>query len=481
MGFENFSIKFTDETYASKNQVKSALNTSLIYKIYAEVLNYRKSHSRNLNLITYDSRGLTLTETSTLKDIYSSFETSITSLCNNYFSTKLSESNETILKNSNLFDCLSAVNSICDLHISDLTIKAIISGAYRENNPAHQTLIQYKKALDYFDKHATSNLDEEYCARLYEILSDTTELTEFYRVSEFTNRNTSALIGAKRDKAPVRMIEEMMEEYFEFACDSSIKPTIRALVTLFYINYVKPFVNFNNVISILLAKSILAHDLMSSLASSFPLETVLLRSALLDDYWNSIDEDNDATFIVIYGINCLKPLIKNYLDNIIRIRNSAIKEEMKEVSETDLAPFENEPVIEEKKVVVEPKVEPKKEETKVAIAPKKPIVKPTVEVDEKIVLAIQPKVEVMSEKEIKDTANYLLEINPNLSKHQATFFASHCRIGRYYSIQDFKKYCKCAYETARTSMDNLVVQGFYDKIKIKNKFVYTPIKQGEGE
>ena len=35
---------------------------------------------------------------------------------------------------------------------------------------------------------------------------------------------------------------------------------------------------------------------------------------------------------------------------------------------------------------------------------------------------------------------------------------------------------ECAYETARTSMDNLVSEGFYQKEMIKNKkYVYTPI------
>ncbi len=85
----------------------------------------------------------------------------------------------------------------------------------------------------------------------------------------------------------------------------------------------------------------------------------------------------------------------------------------------------------------------------------------------------------MSDKEIREYARYILETNPNIRKQQAFFYASHATLGRYYTIQDYKKATKCAYETARTSMDNLAAQGFYKKLQLKNKFVYTPIKQGE--
>lgn len=41
----------------------------------------------------------------------------------------------------------------------------------------------------------------------------------------------------------------------------------------------------------------------------------------------------------------------------------------------------------------------------------------------------------------------------------------------------YKKLLHCAYETARTSMDNLVELGFYRKEKLNNKFIYTPVSR----
>jgi hypothetical protein len=85
----------------------------------------------------------------------------------------------------------------------------------------------------------------------------------------------------------------------------------------------------------------------------------------------------------------------------------------------------------------------------------------------------------LSDKEIKEYTQYLLETNPALNKNQAAFLASHSTLGRYYTIQQFKKFTRCAYETARTSMDKLAQEGYYSKLQVKNKFVYTPKKKGE--
>ena len=40
---------------------------------------------------------------------------------------------------------------------------------------------------------------------------------------------------------------------------------------------------------------------------------------------------------------------------------------------------------------------------------------------------------------------------------------------------------KVAYETARTSMDRLAIAKLYQKLRIKNKYVYTLRKAGEKE
>ena len=91
------------------------------------------------------------------------------------------------------------------------------------------------------------------------------------------------------------------------------------------------------------------------------------------------------------------------------------------------------------------------------------------------------ELDVLSEKEAKEYMRYLLETNPNLNKKQASFLSTHCTPGRFYSIQQFKTFTHCVYETARTSMDKLALEGYYEKLQVKNKFVYTPKRKGDSK
>jgi hypothetical protein len=93
--------------------------------------------------------------------------------------------------------------------------------------------------------------------------------------------------------------------------------------------------------------------------------------------------------------------------------------------------------------------------------------------------SIEVGLETLSKTEVKDYIRYLLETNPNLNKKQASFLATHCTVGRYYTIQQFKEHAKCVYETARTSMDKLAAEGYYQKLQFKNKFVYSPVTKGK--
>ena len=45
------------------------------------------------------------------------------------------------------------------------------------------------------------------------------------------------------------------------------------------------------------------------------------------------------------------------------------------------------------------------------------------------------------------------------------------------TVDQYKKCVGCAYETARSSMNNLVLLGYYKKEILKKKFVYIPVKR----
>ena len=114
----------------------------------------------------------------------------------------------------------------------------------------------------------------------------------------------------------------------------------------------------------------------------------------------------------------------------------------------------------------------------------KPTPKPTEEIaaleeikDAPQGLAFNYAIPELDEKEAKRLESNLLELDVRLKKGEARFYARHCTLGRYYSIEQYKKLNRCVYETARTSMEHLVELGYYKKAKVGKKFVYTPIKR----
>ena len=105
------------------------------------------------------------------------------------------------------------------------------------------------------------------------------------------------------------------------------------------------------------------------------------------------------------------------------------------------------------------------------------MVKPVEVKNEPRGLAVSYIPDEIDEKTALRLERHLLELDVRLSKGQAFFYARHCTLGMYYTIEQYRKAVKCVYETARTSMDKLAEYGYYEKGGAGKKFVYTPKKR----
>lgn len=75
------------------------------------------------------------------------------------------------------------------------------------------------------------------------------------------------------------------------------------------------------------------------------------------------------------------------------------------------------------------------------------------------------------EKQLNETD--LLLLHPAMSAKQCHFFVHHREYAKYYRIEDYMKQENCSYETARSHMQAMVNVGWYSKLKIGKKFVFT--------
>ena len=77
------------------------------------------------------------------------------------------------------------------------------------------------------------------------------------------------------DESPVRLIEPLMNNLFSYLTSSRQGFILKIAITMFYVNYIKPFEAYNELISTLLSTLFLL--LFLNIASSLPIICSLLN------------------------------------------------------------------------------------------------------------------------------------------------------------------------------------------------------------
>lgn len=528
------SIRYTDEEYLARRGLSKAMNTSMVDSFWRDILDYRREYRKDLGMFTFNKTPMYFTLTPAIEAKIKEFESKMNSYLRLYRGVDEREKFE--IRKISFFPLLK---SIClyegATNMSDMSLRALLNGTYRENNIDHAPVLRYFHTLSHYldDNNQAIPPSDEFLGDAYTYLLGVAELYKFYR-EEGPNqyRPTSVLGGYDYDKAPVKDIEVMMDRLY--ACmDKDIGVFVRAMISLFEISYIQPFDSLNHPLAILFAKNVVANGPAGNSAFVLPFETLLSDRLVMESIKDTKNE-GDLTYFILACLNNLSKTIDNLSDQAQKARVSVYKpeyqtlsrEEEERAKEIAPAPYQA-PAPEPAPIKEEPKVEeplpfedffyeePTKE-IKPEPAPE-PIPEPTpIEIEEEVEEEIEfPEIEekpepknalkpsriitpeemkesqasggrlfevpgnILSDKEVKEYVRYLLETNPNLNKKQASFLANHCTPGRFYTIQQYKSFCRCAYETARTSMDHLTNEGYYEKLQVKNKFVYRPANKGE--
>ncbi len=291
-------------------------------------------------------------------------------------------------------------------------------------------LSNYVELLAYAYSSYNSVNGEDYLAELFSKLTKITEITHFYRTDDSVTKEKTALIDRIYKCAPSKLIEPMMDDLFVFANDMSLSAIAKFALIYFYMVYVRPFDSNSKELAMIYAKSVLAKDALGELAILLPFEEILFDDAMLDSYILETQKSLDFTYFVKYFLEKAIPVIENMINTFKNMT----------CTPTPATSFEPvQPVF---------------------------VAKANVSISEKESATVLNKIETE-----------LLERDPNLKRKEAHFYSRHREIGKSYSIADYKRFSRCVYETARTSMDHLAQLGYYKKIQIKNKFVYETIER----
>lgn len=471
MGSNDLAIRFTENTYATKSEVSKELKISVIDGVWDKILSYRSPFYNYLTIKGVDKNQLRVCLCPTISNKACNAAKKLERLLGEYQKLDHVSKDADHFEQTQLIKALQNVALKNNLLSDEEKIRQVIHGM------GNRDLTNYLAALNYIKKHYSSNVDIDFLAELYSAVTGNNELTYFYRDFDGDDVNAS-VISRVYSSAPHMLIEQMMNGLFNLIEHSSLDPLIIALISYYYVCFVKPFKNFNEEIAILIAKSVLAHSSVGEFAIYLPLESLLNEPAVeMSKCFHEVQVTSDVTYFLTYVLDAVSHYFDKMLDSIAEYTAAIMKkdfyrldEEVKEEKVETISLFDEQPAEEVKPVQEAPKpVEVKKEVVKVQTIENRPQG-----------LAVSYIPEELDEKSALRLERHLLELDLRLKKGQAYFYARHCTLGMYYTIEQYRKAVKCVYETARTSMDKLVEYGYYKKEAFGKKFVYTPVdRKGE--
>ena len=455
MAAQDLQVRFTDEKYATRQDVAKALGTNLIDPIWATILEYRKKNLHHISLSDFSKGQYNLCFCQLINDKVSD----INQKNFNYRSVFANLSKESLdyqrIMNSLLANCLKAIAKANNKNIDDVSINNILK--HQNIDPQFAYLERYLEAFDRLDG-SDIEINDQLLADFYAIVTGNPELSEFYRTEDIEQKQ-SLIIGREYVGAPVELIESQMESLFNFISRRDLPLFVRVAIVCYVFNYIKPFATYNNEMSMLLCKAMIVNENGES-GAYLPIERLLTEKGMvIAALSKEVQKTRDLTYVVDVYLD----ILKNIIDETSNVFVDHSLEQIKKDFEEEQVEVQKESTYYEPKPVEQPK----------------PVVKPVVREE-------QPKVHVetftkvneqsLSEKELQKLTEELLETDPTLKKGQAHFYIRHREKGHFYTIEQYRKCEGCVYETARTSMDHLAVRGYYRREKVNNKkFVYTPI------
>ena len=498
MAGNDLAMRFTEDKYATKNEVARELKVSSVDTFWSNILAYRSNFYHYLSIRTIEKNMFLFCGCPAINSVVNNLEVKLIRVNREY---SLINPNSKQFKNVNYAfnkEIINLLNQAEELGVGEDFINSVLRNEVINAIPNNMLLVNYLNALKYIKRAYVNPIDEDFLAGLYGKLLGTDELVSFYRVDEDRNPENRVLIDRVYTSAPVNLIGPMMNSLFTFVSTSTLSATLKAVITYFYINYVKPFNKYSEEVAILMAKAILAHESFGDAIVDLPFEKLLLISKEeAARIYVEVQKTGDITYFIDYVFKYINKYCDSFLEDMEKAKASELREDFYQIDEEKTSSFvveepsknvetvdlfaaqQEEEEVEQPKPVF--KEEPKefiKEETPVVEeaveAPKKKTVKVTY-VQEELAVAYIPV--ALDEKQAVLLEQDLLERDPELKKGEAKFYARHCTKGKKYTIAQYKKSIRCAYETARTSMDHLAELLYYKKEKIKNKYVYIPVER----
>jgi hypothetical protein len=424
--------QFTESVYATKDEVKARYNQDNVDEIWKNILFFRSFYDFETELRDTSSWPYKICLTKNILSRAYGLQTRLSNDLMRYIllPEELKKDYESEMERQAL-DIIAKKNSTS---ISMATITKIVDGTIENIPSSFFSLSAYHDAYRY--ARELSSLSLESIEKLNALVSgDTSDHPQVH----YRENMIEDVMNPLKQIEPSQ-IKGQMSSFLSFLEQNEIPAILRALSVPYFFLSVRPFEFCNEETAALVSKCVLSKEGFSNIGFSMNIESICFTtSKSFFDRLKIVEKSLDLTYA---------------LDRFLAFEShceEAMQESLKELAI--------------KKVTLKPS-EANSNDIKSNDIPVTPSIG-------NYALPNFPSEE--NESTIIARSRQLREIYPKLKKKQAHFYAGHCTIGLNYTIEQFKKEENTVYETARTSMENLADLGFYQKLQIGKKFVYTPI------
>lgn len=478
--------KFSNDKYLTKQQVAREMGSTLIENIWHEVISYRANFTTQLTLRTVEKNRLRIVQTPKISDKINTVERRLTRVMSNVNELKLIEGQFAKFELKMVEKLLTSIAKKYDVPLTSNFVTSLYYGDVSAPSPHEFVLLNYYEALQLTKQAKDVPLDENLLIKIGEFFNEVTNLTYVYRQNEYKDPQQKALIGRVFIHVPINQIYDMVNDLFGFMQVSSAGLFVKFSALLFFTSYIKPFDLYSEEIAILIAKSYLAQKDLETFAYLLNFETLLARHREeAEEIMLEVKRTSDLTYFVNFLIEVTEEILTETEKLLAEIKIELVREEQHQVTPNDevrtLPKSEGKQISLFDEINEKSEQKPKRDARQViGYEQKQTEVKETPAFTasrEDLNIAVRKLPIQLSEEDAHLLERHLLESDPSLSRIEAAFYARHCTLGKYYTIAQFRDYIGCAYETARTSMDHLANSGYYNKQKLKNKFIYTPVER----
>lgn len=424
--------RFSEDSYASKDEVKAVYNQEDIDSVWDRVLTYRQFFDVNTDLADASSNRYKICLTKNLLARSYNLQLKLAKLNTEYYS--LSNEYQSIFSKNQMKKALVATCKFQNINVSENMVLKIINHEIENVPPSLFTLKAYESAYryvlsrDHFDMNVAEQINNI-------LLGNEDHMQPIYRNSNEKDI-INPLIPVDYIKLPI-----YMNDLSSFLTNEDVPLLVRALALLFFMGEHRPFAIANESTAGLCAKAFLYTNNLDITGLSLSLES--LPYTISASYFKKMKLSENTLDLTYYIDTTLSFLI--YCTGMIE----------KEIHEL--------------------KVKQTEADASKVYRQSQPVVEGTPSLADNLSYALPDFPTMASPSQVEALAKKLMEVHPHLKPRQAHFFAGHCQIGLHYTIEQFKKEEKTVYETARSSMEELANRGFYRKEQIGKRFVYTPI------